>query len=82
MTTEAGIKAKYKTLHDELSEGYYSGTRVLSKEQFDLQHGKIWTDMKVELITEGYLTPPKPPRDLAAAIDRLEARLRKLEEKG
>lgn len=58
--TEAEIKAKYKARHDTLSESYYAGTSGLSKEEFDQQHGKIWDDMRKELISYGYITPPKP----------------------
>lgn len=81
MPTEAEIKAKYKMLHDELSDAYYAGTSGLTKEEFDFQHGKVWTDMETELIAEGYLTPPIPPRDLEAEIDVLKAKVRKLEKR-
>lgn len=59
--TEAEIKAKYKALHDTLAESYYGGTSGLTKEEFDIQHGKIWNDMEAELIAEGYRQPPPEP---------------------
>ena len=73
------IITKYKALHDTLTQSYYSGTRGLSKEEFDLQHGKIWSDMEAELIAEGYSQPPEPPRDLATEIDNLNTRIKDLE---
>jgi len=78
MPTEAEIKAKYKKLHDDLSESYYAGTSGLTKEEFDAQHGKIWADMEAELITEGHLKLGRP-RDLAKEIDELRTRIEKLE---
>jgi len=79
MLTEIEIKAKYKKLHDDLSDAYYGGTSGLTKEEFDLQHGKVWNDMEAELIAEGYLTPPTPSRNLEAEIDALNIRLKALE---
>ncbi|GAI40765.1 unnamed protein product [marine sediment metagenome] len=77
--TEAEIIAKYKALHDTLSERYYGGTRDLSKEQFDAQHGKIWSDLEAELIAAGYRQPPEPVRDLPTEIDDLDRRIKDLE---
>jgi len=71
MPTEAEIKAKYKVQHDTLSASYYAGTSGLTKEEFDFQHGKIWSDMEAELIAEGYLTSPSPP--LSTHLARLDA---------
>ena len=79
MQTEAEIIAKYKALHDTLSESYYGGTRGLSKEEFDAQHGQIWNDMEAELIAAGYRQPPAPVRDLLAEIDALDQRIKDLE---
>ena len=79
MLAEKEIKEKYKKLHDELSTGYYTGTSGLTKEQFDLQHGKVWADMEAELIAGGFILPPILPRDLEAEIDDLKARIEKLE---
>ena len=76
--TEAEIKDKYKALHNKLSESYYKRHELI-KEEFDFQHGKIWSDMDAELIAEGYLKPPEPVRDLAAEIDEIKARIRTLE---
>ena len=63
MPSEQEIKANYKAQHDTLAASYYGGTSGLTKEQFDIQHGQIWGNMKAELIANGYLTPliPKPP---------------------
>jgi len=72
MTVEQ-IKTRYKELHDLLSESYYNFHNI-SKEEFDLQHGKVWADMDAELIAGGYKQPPIPPRDLVAEIDDLRAR--------
>ena len=79
MPTEAEIKSKYKAQHDTRSESYYAGTSGLTKEQFALQHGKIWNDMEAELIAKGYLKLPEPVKDLAAEIDSLKAKIEKLE---
>ncbi|KKM73562.1 hypothetical protein LCGC14_1409130 [marine sediment metagenome] len=75
---ELTIRATYKELHDLLSESYYNFHNI-TKEVFDLQHGKIWNDMEAELIVEGYVSPPQPVRDLKAEVDDLETRLRKIE---
>ncbi len=76
--TEKKIKVTYKRLHDDLSEIYYDGTMGITKEDFDLQHGQIWSDMEAELIDKGYLAPPKPPRDLLAELDELKNRVTQL----
>ena len=76
MSTREEIKAKYKKLHNSLSEPYYAGTSGLIKEQFDLQHGKIWADMEVELKTASdYVAPPPPPRNFASEIDDLKVEI-------
>lgn len=54
MPTEAEIKAKYKQQHDDLTYRYYQ-LHEMDKATFDAQHGKIWNDMKVELIAEGFI---------------------------
>lgn len=80
MPAEHEIRTRYKVLHDDLSNRYYKN-HELSKEEFDTQHGKIWTDMEAELIAEGYITPPEPARDLAAEIDVLKVKVDELEKK-
>ena len=80
MSTEAEIRAKYKKLHDDLTERYYQ-RHELTKEEFDLQHGKIWADMEAELIAGGYLTISPPPRNLEAEIDELKKRVERIERK-
>ena len=72
--TEIEIKAKYKELHDLLSERYYNFYNI-SKEEFDIQHGKIWNDMEAELLAEGYRKSPEPPMDYETEINELKARL-------
>ena len=61
MPTEAEIQAHYKQLHDELTESYYGGASGLTREQFDQQHGQIWSDMETALREAGYLPPPEEP---------------------
>ncbi len=61
MPTEAEIKATHKQLHDDLSDSYYQ-QGAISKADFDQQHGQIWEDMKADLIAEGYLALPNPPK--------------------
>ena len=79
--TEREIKDKYKKLHDELSVSYYFGASGLTKEQFDLKHGKIWSDVDAELISGGYRKIPEPPRNLVVEIDALKARIEMLEKR-
>ena len=79
--TKAEIKAKWKALHDTLSESYYANISGLTKKEFDWQHGKIWNDMEAELIAEGYKTPPKPRRNLEAEFDSLKADIKLIKDK-
>ena len=79
MLTGKEIKASYKQLHDLLSESYYNFHNI-SKEEFDTQHGQIWANMEAELIAEGLITIPEPPRNLAAEIDELRTEVGKLKE--
>lgn len=72
--TEEEIRARYKKIHDELSEDYYKN-HLMSKEDFDYLHGQNWIDMEAELIAEGYLKPPEPVRDLEAEIDKINKKL-------
>lgn len=70
MKTEAEIIAKSKAHHDRLSKRYYSGTSGLSKEDFETQHGKIWSSMRFALIHSGYIQPPGPTlEDRVAALE-------------
>ena len=77
MPTEAEIKANYKAIHDELEHRYYI-LHELPKEEFDLLHGQNWEAMKQDLIAEGYITGPQPPRSshisTIEAIDTSKAR--------
>uniref|UniRef100_A0A6M3K345 Uncharacterized protein n=1 Tax=viral metagenome TaxID=1070528 RepID=A0A6M3K345_9ZZZZ len=77
MATEKEIKAKYKAQHDSLTEDYYKN-KLMSKDDFDLQHGQNWIDMEVELIVGGFFKPLEPVRDLKAEIDELRAEINKL----
>jgi len=56
-----------KLLHDDLSYRYYK-LHKMSKEDFDQQHGKIWNDMEVEKIAEGY---SEIPTDWQAEFDKV-----------
>lgn len=76
MPTEKEIKDIHIILHDSLSEDYYQN-KLMSKEDFDYYHGQNWGDMETELIAEGHLTTPEPPRDLLKEIGVLTARLNK-----
>ena len=77
---EVEIRTSHKNLHDSISEDYYKN-KLMSKEDFDYLHGQNWTDMETELITEGYVKIPEPPRDLEKEIDELKARIDKLKRK-
>tara|TARA_Y100000310_G_scaffold320477_1_gene376975 strand:+ start:1991 stop:2236 length:246 start_codon:yes stop_codon:yes gene_type:complete len=79
MPTEVSIKDSYKELHDLLSESYYNFHNI-TKEEFGLQHGKIWTDMEAELIAGGHLTVPPVPRNLEEEIDALKVEVKNLKE--
>ena len=76
MPSEADIKVNYIKLHDDLSASYYDGESGLTKEEFDIQHGKIWKDMEAELLTEGHLKSPEPTE-----LEQLKARVEALEKK-
>jgi len=73
--TEKEIRDNAKLAHDTLSESYYSGKSKLTKDQFDLQHGQVWNGMDAELLVGGYITLPKPGRNLEAEIDEIKAQL-------
>ena len=75
------IRVNYTKQHDILSKAYYGGTSGLTKEQFDTQHGKVWSDMDVELKIASDYVEPVPPRNLEAEIDALKARISVLEVK-
>ena len=77
MATEAEIKTNHKEIHDTVSEDYYKN-KLMSKEEFDFLHGQNWDNMDTELIAEGYIKIPKPPRDLEAEIDGLRDKIDKL----
>ena len=68
--TEAKIKANYLKLHNELSDGYYSGASGLTKKEFDTQHGQIWTDMESELRAGGFIAEPEPIVDWQTEYDK------------
>ena len=78
MPTEKEIKDIHKQLHDDLADIYYGQEPKgqLTKEEFDALHGQIWNTMRDDLIAEGHLTIPEPPRDLVAEIDELKAKLK------
>ena len=76
---EVEIKTSHKNLHDSISEDYYKN-KLMSKEDFDYYHGQNWDDLETELITEGYIKIPEPPRDLEKEIDELKARIDTIKE--
>jgi hypothetical protein len=81
---EKEIKAKYKKLHDEATEGYYSGASGWTKEEFNVIHAQIWNDMESELRAGDFLPPPGPDYKAlyaGAATDKakLEVIAKKLE---
>lgn len=75
------IKAKFSGKHDDLTKSYYGGESGLTKDEFDTQHAKIWSDMDAEIKTASDYIKPIPTRDLATEIDDLNARVEKLEKK-
>lgn len=82
--TEEEIIANAKKAHDELTRRYYSetpddGGMLLTRAGFDQLHGDIWNKLAADLIAAGFRQPSIEPRDLAAEIDSLEGRIRKLE---
>ena len=91
---KAQIDQKHLNQHNTLeaeffrivNEGLPNQHRLLkagkSQQDFDAQHGQIWRNHEAELIAEGYMkepVPPKPPRDLVAEIDELKAKIEKSE---
>ena len=78
MKTEAEIIAKHVDRHTELEWLYYT-LESISKEEFDLEHGQNWDEMREELIEEGYITVGVPSRNLEAEIDILKQRIVDLE---
>lgn len=76
---KAELTRSYQKAHAELSDAFYAGETGLTKAQFDFQHGKIWSGYEAALIAAGHRPAPTLPRDLAAEIDSLEGRIRKLE---
>ncbi len=54
-----------------------------SEADFNVQHGNIWKAHDAELIAKGFRQPPQPivpQRNLAAEMDDLESRIKKLED--
>ncbi len=74
MPTREEITNTYKRMHDELSNSYYNKTSGLTKEEFDILHGNIWTDMDEELkAASDYVIPPPPEPPRSTHISVLEA---------
>ena len=78
--TKQEIIDKWRQIHDDLERAYYV-QGAMSKEAFDAAHGQLWDDCHAELVAAGYAQAPTPPRDLAAEIDALTARVGALEVK-
>ena len=72
------IKQRYLLKHDTLTSDYYE-KGLLSKEEFDQDHGKLWNDYWQELLDKGLIVESEPPRLLGAEIDALELRIKALE---
>ncbi|MCW3992755.1 MAG: hypothetical protein NWE79_08590 [Candidatus Bathyarchaeota archaeon] len=54
MPTMKEIRAKYKGIHDGLSDQFYF-QKSIDKMTFDTLHAKCWNDMQQELLDNGYL---------------------------
>jgi len=74
MPSEKETKTNYKELHDLLSESYYNFHNI-SKEEFDIQHGEIWSNCEEELKTASDYIAPITPRNLEAEIDLMWEKL-------
>ena len=80
--TEKEIKDQYKQLHDDLTRIFYHQTPgQLSQEDFNLQHGLIWSTMEAELIAAGYKTAPEPSISIKDELQAIKDRLKNLEKK-
>lgn len=73
------IKAQYKILHDQETALHYSGQDGRAKEEWDTWHGQLWTDCENQLKTASDYVEAIKPRDLAAEIDELKARVDSME---
>ena len=71
------ITEDYKKRHAELTGDYYAG--VLTKEEFDEQHGQLWIDYEEELVKVGILKPTPEHTDIEADIADLKRRVKELE---
>jgi len=80
MVTEAEIMTKYKALHDKLSIDYYQN-QLLSKADFDHQHGNVWADMEGELIASGFRPLLSNSRLIEEIIDEIRDRIKRLEDR-
>ena len=78
----------YRILHNEFFETINVGTPYqerrlklnMSSNEFNTRYANLEQSYKAELIAAGFIeTPIEPPRDLAAEIDDLKARVEKLE---
>jgi len=71
-STVPEIKRFYLNQHDLLSKSYYQD-KTLSKEEFDILHGQVWSSLNDELKLKGFIKEPAPVRDLAKELDELKA---------
>lgn len=80
MATKAEIMAKYKEMHDDLTQRFYQ-KHELEKEEFDAQHARIWMDMEAELkLADDYVEPGPSEIDMILQqTAELEKRISRLE---
>jgi len=87
MATEAEIVKKYDEMFRQLHDEFYETINLVRKlrsdkqaEDFNTRYAEIQRNYDDELAREGIVRPiPAPPRDLAAEIDEIKARIEKLE---
>jgi len=65
------IDAEHNTNIQNIRASYHERQEI-SHEQYHIQLNVEGERYKAELIAEGYLSPPSPPRDLATEIDTIK----------
>jgi len=77
--TEEEIVQDHVENHRYLEKLYYHRGDI-SKDTFDRLHGENWKKLEEALILAGFRQIPIVPRDLAAEIDEIVERVKKLEQ--